>query len=208
MDCVLEKNPRAYNHYRVRNIDTVSFSKKLLGQVVFLCFLQKKGWFGVKRSAKWGSGNKNCLRTLVGKEKKGQESFFNDVLERMFYEALSTVRSKDYYSRFESRIPFLNGGLFEPFGNYRWEDLRIPLTDGFSSNMEKTKEGDEGTGILDVFGRYNSTAKEDEPLDRGKWPLTQKCSARSLKISKSKTENPKVPITRPGRLYTTRARRA
>jgi adenine-specific DNA-methyltransferase len=34
------------------------------------------------------------------------------------------------------------------------------------SNTEKTKEGDTGTGILDVFDRYNFTVKEDEPLDK------------------------------------------
>ena len=33
-------------------------------------------------------------------------------------------------------------------------------------NDEKNKSGDVGTGILDVFGRYNFTIKEDEPLEK------------------------------------------
>ena len=33
-------------------------------------------------------------------------------------------------------------------------------------NDEKTNSGDYGTGILDVFDRYNFTIKEDEPLDK------------------------------------------
>ena len=168
MDRILEKNPRVQNYFQDKNIDTVSFSKKLLGQVVFLYFLQKKGWFGVKRGAKWGSGDKDFLRTLFEKSKDEQKSFFNDVLERMFYEALSTDRrgDEDYYKDFSSRIPFLNGGLFEPFGNYDWKDLCIPLPDELFSNTARTKEGDRGTGILDVFDRYNFTVKEDEPLER------------------------------------------
>jgi hypothetical protein len=34
------------------------------------------------------------------------------------------------------------------------------------SNKRKTKEGDIGNGILDVFDRYNFTVKEDEPLEK------------------------------------------
>ena len=33
-------------------------------------------------------------------------------------------------------------------------------------NNKKTKNGDIGTGILDVFDRYNFTVKEDEPLEK------------------------------------------
>jgi len=43
-------------------------------------------------------------------------------------------------------------------------DIIIP--DTLFSNPEKTKEGDTGTGILDVFDRYNFTVKENEPLEK------------------------------------------
>ncbi|KIM03413.1 MAG: hypothetical protein KN64_12350 [Sulfurovum sp. AS07-7] len=39
-----------------------AFSKKLLGRIVFLYFLQKKGWLGVKKD--WGDGDKNFLSNL------------------------------------------------------------------------------------------------------------------------------------------------
>ena len=39
------------------------------------------------------------------------------------------------------------------------------LPDELFSNNIKTKE-DIGTGILDVFDRYNFTVKEDEPLEK------------------------------------------
>ena len=79
---------------------------------------------------------------------------------------MSTERSDDYYSRFECRIPFLNGGLFEPINNYDWVNLGLPLPNDLFSNKKKTAEGDTGDGILDVFDRYNFTVKEDEPLEK------------------------------------------
>ena len=42
----------------------------------------------------------------------------------------------------------------------------ICLPDSLFSNKNKTKEGDEGDGILDIFDRYNFTVREDEPLEK------------------------------------------
>jgi hypothetical protein len=84
----------------------------------------------------------------------------------LFYEALRLERQDDYYSRFDCRIPFLNGGLFDPINDYDWIDTDILLPNDLFSNGQKTKEGDTGTGILDVFDRYNFTVKEDEPLEK------------------------------------------
>ncbi|MDO9586165.1 MAG: Eco57I restriction-modification methylase domain-containing protein, partial [Syntrophales bacterium] len=62
--------------------------------------------------------------------------------------------------------PILNGGLFEPINEYDCVHSDILLPDDLFSNNHRTKEGDTGTGILDVFDRYNFTVKEDEPLER------------------------------------------
>src|SRR5439155_16537483 len=70
------------------------------------------------------------------------------------------------YARFDCRIPFLNGGLFEPLFGYDWVNTEILLPDDLFSNNEFTKEGDRGTGILDVFDRYNFTVNEAEPLEK------------------------------------------
>ncbi len=42
----------------------------------------------------------------------------------------------------------------------------LPFPKIYFSNEEKNKAGDKGTGVLDVFDRYNFTIKEDEPLDK------------------------------------------
>lgn len=152
--------------FAAKQINTVDFAKKLLGQVVFLYFLQKKGWFGVPMKGRWGDGNKQFLRTLFEEAATKGKNYFNDYLEPLFYEALAKERDEDYYSRFECRIPFLNGGLFDPIGNYDWVNTDINLPQDIFSNGRKTKDGDIGDGILDIFDRYNFTVKEDEPLER------------------------------------------
>jgi len=166
LDEIIEKDKKIQQDFKEKGVNTIDFCKKFLGQIVFLYFLQKKGWFGVKRNEKWGSGSKRFLRELFDKKHGVYKNFFNDILEPLFYEALRLERPKDYYSQFDCRIPFLNGGLFDPLNDYDWQDTDILISNKLFSNDTKTKEGDIGTGILDIFDRYNFTVKEDEPLEK------------------------------------------
>jgi TaqI-like C-terminal specificity domain/Eco57I restriction-modification methylase len=168
LDTLAADNESVNKEFIDRQLDSVNFAKKLLGQIVFLYFLQKKGWFGVGREQEWGKGPKDFLRRLFEKKTVPYQNFFNDILEPLFYEALAKDRrdSDNYYRLFNSKIPFLNGGLFDPINDYNWVHVDILLPNELFSNTEKTKEGDTGTGILDVFDRYNFTVKEDEPLDK------------------------------------------
>lgn len=156
---VIENDPYVKREFEEKDISTIDFAKKLLGQIVFIYFLQKKGWLGVGkeetgRFKSWGTGPKNFLRKLFDKEIVSYDNFFNDVLEPLFYEALATERDDDYYSRFNCKIPFLNGGLFEPINDYDWVGTEIVLS---NSVFEK---------ILTTFDQYNFTVKEDEPLEK------------------------------------------
>ncbi|MDR2775689.1 MAG: Eco57I restriction-modification methylase domain-containing protein [Tannerella sp.] len=146
--------------------DIPRFTKKLLGQIVFLYFLQKKGWMGVPQNDKWGNGQKNFLQSLYNKAEAEGSDFFNSCLRYLFYEALARQHGEDnYYARLDCRIPFLNGGLFE--ANYDWETTEINLPNRLFRNNETVgKTGDVGTGVLDVFDRYNFTIREDEPLEK------------------------------------------
>lgn len=146
------------------NIDNARFTKKLLGQIVFLYFLQKKGWLGVNQNEKWGTGNKRFVQDLFDIAEDEKVNFFKDKLQYLFYEALAKERDNQnsFYDKLNCRIPFLNGGLFE--ADYDWKNANITIpTTLFRSGEEKESER---TGILDVFGRYNFTIKEDEPLDK------------------------------------------
>lgn len=168
LDKIMYNNPDAIAEFEAKGVNTVNFAKKLLGQIIFLYFLQKKGWFGVDRDNNWGSGSKKFLRELFEKKHSNYNNFFNDILEPLFYEALRIDRSHDddYYSRFNCKIPFLNGGLFDPIGNYDWVHIDINLPNSLFSNNILTKAGDNGDGILDIFDRYNFTVREDEPLEK------------------------------------------
>jgi len=159
---VISKDNFVKKEFEEKNISTVDFAKKLLGQIVFIYFLQKKGWLGVNVNDKWGTGSKCFMRQLFGNKKKGlsplvpYNNFFNDILEPLFYEALANDRSADdhYYSLFKCKIPFLNGGLFEPINEYNWSKTNIVP----DNNIFKK--------IFETFDRFNFTVKEDEPLEK------------------------------------------
>jgi hypothetical protein len=160
LDMLIEKDRRIGADFAAKNIKTADFAKKLLGQIVFLYFLQKKGWLGVGREEKgnfrqWGSGPKDFLRRLYHREIVPYENFFNDLLEPLFYEALATDRGEEaYYSRFRCKIPFLNGGLFEPIGGYNWQEIDILIDNEILGK------------VFDTFDLYNFTVREDEPLEK------------------------------------------
>ena len=158
LDNIISKDSKIAQEFKNKSITTANFSKKFMGQIVFLYFLQKKGWLGVRRNQsgafdKWGQGPKNFLKRLQGKEFIDYENFFNDILEPLFYEALATDRPKDIYSRFDCKIPFLNGGLFEPLNGYNWIETDIKIDDSLFEEIFRT------------FDLYNFTVREDEPLE-------------------------------------------
>jgi methylase of polypeptide subunit release factors len=171
-DNCIEKKLKRSKQFREelnsKGIDEVSFTKKLLGQIVFLYFIQKKGWLGVPKDKIWGNGDRRYLRTLLDKAIASKQNFYADYLEYLFYQALATEHrggsDPSYYKKLDCKIPFLNGGLFE--ADYDWEKTDITIPNNFFTNKNKTKEGDEGDGILDVLDRYNFTVKEDEPLEK------------------------------------------
>jgi phenylacetate-coenzyme A ligase PaaK-like adenylate-forming protein len=57
---------------------------------------------------------------LFNRKEKYGKNFFNDILEPLFYEALAQDRGgQSIYTKLNNvRMPFLNGGLFEPMNEY------------------------------------------------------------------------------------------
>jgi len=155
LEKVLKKDEHVQKEFEEKNISTVDFAKKLLGQIVFIYFLQKKGWLGVKVNEKWGTGPKDFMRQLIGGGKKQYtplvhyDNFFNDILEPLFYDALANPREGEdgYYRLFKCKMPFLNGGLFEPINDYSWEKTDIIIKDQIFKDIFDT---------FDRFGTKNS----------------------------------------------------
>ena len=113
----------------------------------------------------WGSGNRTFIREIFDFcTQNTTKNFFDDYLEPLFYEALNTKRKNQYFKTFNCKIPFLNGGLFEPLEGYHWRDVDFKIPNELFSN--KAKKGREADGILDIFDRFNFTINEDEPLEK------------------------------------------
>jgi len=161
LEKIVNKDSIIKKEFDSKGISTTDFSKKLLGQIVFIYFLQKKGWLGVEKDEKgsfkqWGNGPKDFIKKLFNKEIVDYKNFFNDILEPLFYDALANPRDGDdgYYKLFDCKIPFLNGGLFEPINDYDWSRTGINIENEIFQN------------ILRTFDRFNFTVKEDESLEK------------------------------------------
>lgn len=157
----LKRNDKKISQdFEKNKIKSENFAKKTLGQIVFLFFLQKKGWLGVERNEnknfkKWGSGSKTFISDLFKKYEKKvikAKNFYNDILEPIFYDALNNP--EDFYEKLDCKMPFLNGGLFDPINGYNWYETDILIKDETIKN------------ILKIFNQYNFTVTEDQPLDR------------------------------------------
>ncbi|MDB9308458.1 N-6 DNA methylase [Aphanizomenon sp. CS-733/32] len=126
------------------------FNKKLLGRIVFLYFIQKKGWLGVPENKDWGKGDHHFL-TNQFTSFTHKELFYQDFLSVLFFDTLNTKRANDLFIKNPSyKIPYLNGGLFEE-DNPNHRNLIFP--DHLFANL------------FNFFDQYNFTIYEDDPLD-------------------------------------------
>jgi len=72
------------------------YVKKLMGRLVFLQFLQKKGWLGVPVNKEWGSGDSEFIQTLFA-ECKDKDHFIDHELESLFNDLLYNIFSSLRY---------------------------------------------------------------------------------------------------------------
>lgn len=222
----LENNDDFMEEAQKHNFTSEQFAKKLMGQIAFLYFVQKKGWLGVNalpknitakqykdlfyampssrryvvenvyktiseneyrllrpeveklnneeeellakysRGENWGTGPRDFMRKLFDDCSKHNKNYFDNYLEPLFYKALNESRGENaYYTLLHCKVPFLNGGLFEPLDNYDWDNNQFDIDNEMFSNIEEKGQWN-ATGILDIFDRYNFTMNEDEPLEK------------------------------------------
>mgnify|MGYP002766706189 CR=1 FL=1 len=135
------------------------FVKKMMGRLVFLQFLQKKGWLGVPKNAKWGTGDKNFIYNLFkNADDFVKNDFLEQALEPLFFKSLNCDRGVEAIApkavcniyRSEIRIPYLNGGLFEE--------------DELDKKRVKFKK-EHFESIFEFFNQYNFTIDETDTDD-------------------------------------------
>ena len=127
------------------------FCKKLLGQTVFIYFLQKKGWMGSPTGEyRKADGNKSFLEFLFI-ESGSNNDFYKHWMSKLFYDTLNMSRKNDDFKMPNGeivKIPYLNGGLFEKdYENLN--ELQFP-SDYFSK-------------LFEFFNRFNFTIYENSP---------------------------------------------
>jgi len=129
------------------------FSKKILGRIVFLQFLQKKGWMGVPASnEKWTGGDAKFLQNLF-LNYADKEHFHSKALKTLFFETLNKKRSNHLSPSAlgaNIKIPYLNGGLFD-------KDISYNHNIDFPADLFKN--------LLEFFESYNFTIDENDPYD-------------------------------------------
>ena len=149
------------------------YIKKLMGRLVFIQFLQNKGWL---------NNDIHYTHTLFDTCTDSQkDNFLDNVLEPLFFGVFNTPKAEretifrqegwdtDLYSRWKD-FPYLNGGLFE---RDELDRLKLPIPSYFFSNPEHKdiirkptdKYYDDSCGVFDFFDRYNFTIDESDPLD-------------------------------------------
>lgn len=133
--------------------DNRDYVKKLLGRLVFLQFLQKKGWMGVPANNQgWTGGDKFYLNNLI-ESYEGNDRLLSDVLEPLFFNTLNERRDNDLVDPRlgeNIKIPYLNGGLFDK-DDLDKKDIDFPY--------DYFKE------LMDFFAMYNFTIDENDPED-------------------------------------------
>lgn len=160
-----DKNASLWRHFRTEEEYEKAardYVKKLLGRLVFLHFLQKKGWM---------CGNQNFMLDLFNNSEY-QDDFLDRVLEPLFFAVLDThpderelrckIHNENSIRKADGAlwslelieqwkdIPYLNGGLFQ--------EERI---DAYRSIFPK----EYFALLFDFFAQYNFTIDENDPDD-------------------------------------------
>jgi len=128
------------------------FSQQLLNRIMFIYFIDKKGW--LKYSPKFFKWFWN--RYLEVKDAgKNNLNFYDFWVKPLFFKAFNNTFSYSEYipedvQEVLKSAPYLNGGLFK---QYDFDNIKIELSDDIFEE------------ILNFFEKYNFTIREDLPLD-------------------------------------------
>lgn len=143
LEVVRQNNPGIKEFYDSGKLH--AFTQRLLGRLMFLYFIQKKGWL---------AGNRRFLDTQFRNVTLEEGNYYSRVLEPLFFDTLNQRRKNDESAW--GRIPYLNGGLFER--DYESGSLIYLPNELFDPAAD--------IGILGFFNNYNFTVAEDTPAEQ------------------------------------------
>lgn len=143
------------------------FVKKLLGRIVFLYFVQKKGWLGANNTD-YTDGPSDFIKQLF-KQSGADDTFYCSWLKTLFFDTLNKERLNDDFKMPDGRrvkVPFLNGSLFdkEEFDEQMLIlDAKLFYNPDFEDVILTAKNSDFARGFLDFLDAFNFTVYEDSP---------------------------------------------
>jgi hypothetical protein len=128
------------------------FAQKLFNRLMFIVFLEKKGWLTFNDSQDYVLALWKDYQNNQGQ--LGDHNFYNDRLKSLWFVGLNNPddRPKELVHRI-GNVPYLNGGLFER-SEYDEEDSTVFVPDDALL-----------VAINDIFYRFNFTVVESTPLD-------------------------------------------
>ncbi len=144
--------------------ETHSFAQQLLSRIMFLYYVQKKGWLKWKDYVQ----DKRYIRNLWLKYKQSnpkKDTFYSLWLSSLFFYAFNkkhqylTQNIPDEIKESFNLMPFLNGGLFT---ENELDDIGFKVPDELFQLLFELDPLDKKKGFLE---RYNFTIREDTPLE-------------------------------------------
>lgn len=154
-------SPKLATFFNGNEKDARDFCKKMMGRIVFLYFVQKKGWLGATDDG-YTDGRPDFMPSLF-RDSGANETFYPTVLAPLFFDTLNNPDRKDEaYTMPDGtvvRVPFLNGGLFEADAiDRKAELLTFP-----PELLGNGATDDDKRGFLDFLNAFNFTVDEDSP---------------------------------------------
>jgi hypothetical protein len=134
------------------------FTQRLFNRLMFIAFIQKKGWlqFGVGQKQEY----LNALWSDYKRNGNKQMGFYYERLYNLFFHGLgaqddvgiSKINRGGVWADYIGKVPYLNGGLFE-----EEEDDKIGGTEVPDEAIKAI--------LQDLFNHFNFTVTEATPLD-------------------------------------------
>jgi len=161
-------------HFQLRNYfdnnekQARDFFKRMMGRIVFLYFIQKKGWLNCPMNneklkmnngaVEWGNGDQDFMYNLFANAQY-KDSFYSDYLVPLFFETLNDTNGKSKLNKklfinhssffIDGSFPYLNGGLFDKAQDFKYDKIDLP-----AEIFDK---------LFTTFNNYNFTIYEDAP---------------------------------------------
>jgi methylase of polypeptide subunit release factors len=132
------------------------FTQRLFNRLMFIAFIQKKGWLRFDSQQDYLS----ALWKSYEKEKSSRKNFYRDRLKLLFFAGLNTpnevniigINRGGFLKTIIGNVPYLNGGLFEEDEDDRSQEIVVPDECVYSI-------------LYELFDQFNFTVTESTPFD-------------------------------------------